>query len=148
VLLGRRLGQALRAVGGRKRRPGEIVVLEGWTSREERRAFSEALAGALEAELGRAVSIVTVTAGQCPPVLAPRGDRPDAIVLGTVRETGTLRERLAAELAARTEQAPVVLVDLDEDLAGPELGLANLADAVLTHIDGHPPPHRDTGSRR
>src|SRR5262249_11707055 len=60
LLLGRRLKVALHAVRGRTRRPSEVVVLEGWTSNEERRAFSEELAGAVENTLGHAVSIVTV----------------------------------------------------------------------------------------
>jgi len=148
VIFGRQLEEALRAAGGRKRRPGEIVVLEGWASREERHAFSEALAGALEDELGRAVSIVTVASRGAASAVTVREDRPDAVVAAEAREGGTLRERLAAELATRTAQEPVVLVELDGDLAGRELGLANLGDTVLIRIDGRPPPHRDTGSRR
>ena len=148
AILGRKLDEAVRAVGNRKRRSGEIVVLEGWTSPEERHAFSEALAGALERELGRPMSIVTVASRGAASAATVRDDRPDAVVAAEAREGGPLRERLAGELAARTAQAPVVLVELDGDLAGPELGLANLADTVLIRIDGRPPPDRDTGSRR
>src|SRR3989441_8806312 len=39
VLLGRRLKQVLNVARGRKTRPSEIVVLEGWTSATERRGF-------------------------------------------------------------------------------------------------------------
>jgi len=148
LLLGRRLKVALHAVGGRTKRPSEVVVLEGWTSSEDRRAFIEALAGAVEGELGRAVSIVTVTSPARAPAVAARRDRPDVVVPGVVREGGALRERLAAELAARTAQAPVVLVELDADLAGAEPDLAHLADTVLIRIEGRPPPARETGSRR
>jgi NTE family protein len=148
ILLAQHLEQAVRVVGGQKRRPGEIVVLEGWTSREERRAFTEALAGALEGELGRAVSIVTVASRGARSAATVRDDRPDAVVAAEAREGGALRERLAAELAARADQAPVVIVELDHDLAGPELGLVHLADTVLLHVDGGPPSHHDTGSRR
>ena len=41
VLLGRRLKQVLNVARGRKTRPSEIVVLEGWTSAAERRDFVE-----------------------------------------------------------------------------------------------------------
>src|SRR5262249_7246434 len=74
--------------------------------------------------------------------------RPDAIVPARSTDGGALRERLAAELATRTAQAPVVLVELDDDLAGRELGLADLADSVLIRMNGRPPLHRGTEVRR
>src|SRR6185436_11601789 len=117
----------------------EIVVLEGWTSGAERRAFVEALAGAVEAELGRAVSIVTVASPGAMSAVTVRGDRPDAIVAAETHDGGALRERLATELAARVAQAPVVLLELDGDLGGPESSLSLLADTVLVRIDGQPP---------
>ena len=70
------------------------------------------------------------------------------MVAAEARESGALRERLAAELAARAAQAPVVLVELGGDLAGPELGLAHLGDTTLIRIDDHPPSHHHAGSRR
>jgi CRP-like cAMP-binding protein len=60
ALLGRRLKEAVRIVSGGARRLSEIVVLEGWTSGGERRAFVEALAGAVEGELGRGISARSV----------------------------------------------------------------------------------------
>ena len=148
VLLGQRLQQALHVVRGRKGRLGQIVVLEGWTSRDDRRAFGEALAGALERELGRPVSIVTVASRGAASAVVLRRDRPDAVVAAEAREGGALRERVAAELAARAAQAPVVLVELDGDLAGPELGLAHLGDTTLIHIDDRPPSQSHAESRR
>src|SRR5262245_9144089 len=148
AVLGRRLKDALRAMRDRNTRPSEIVALEGWTSAGERRAFVEALAGAIEGELGRAVSIVTVASPAAAAAITVRGDRPDAVVVGAARDGRALRERLAAEVAARAAHAPVVLIELDGDLAGPDPGLARLADTVLLRVDGPPPAHHDTGSRR
>jgi len=148
VLLARRLKEALHRVRHGKTRPSEVVVLEGWTSDAERRAFIEALAGALEGELGRAVSIVTVASPGRASTMAVRRDRPDAVVTGEARNGRVLRERLAAELAVRAAQAPVVLVELDGDLAAPDRDLAHLADTVLLRVDGRLPAHHDTGSRR
>src|SRR5262245_9125715 len=148
AVLGRRLKDALRAMRDRNTRPSEIVALEGWTSGPERRAFVETLAGAIEGELGRAVSIVTVASPGRAPATTPRRDRPDVVIAGEAREGAVLRERLAAELAGRAAQAPVVLVELDGDLTGPECHLARLADTVLLRIDGRLPAHRDTGAQR
>ncbi len=148
ALLGRRLKEAVRIVGGGARRPSEIVVLEGWTSGGERRAFVEALAGAVEGELGRGVSIVTVASPGATSAITVRGDRPDAIVAAEARDGGALRDRLATELATRAAQAPVVLLELDGDLGGPGPALSLLADTVLVRIDGQPPGHWDTDSRR
>jgi CRP-like cAMP-binding protein len=138
VLLGNRLKQAARIVNDGARRPSEIVVLQGWTSAAERRAFVELLAEAIEAELGRRVSIVTVASPGGTSAAAVRGDRPDAIVAADAHERGTLRDRLSTELAIRGEQAPVVLVDLDGDLDGPGPSLSLLADTVLVRMDGQP----------
>jgi NTE family protein len=147
MLLERCLKATLHNARGRKRRPSEIVMLEGWTSRAERRAFVEALADAIEGELGRAVSIVTVASPGRASAVTVRQDRPDAVVACKARESA-LRERVAAELAARAGQAAVVLVELDGDLAGPETELTHLADTVLVHLNGRPPAARDSGSRR
>ena len=148
ALLGRRLKEAVRIVGGGARRPSEIVVLEGWTSGGERRAFVEALAGTIEGELGRGVSIVTVASPGATSAITVRGDRPDAIVAAEARDGGALRDRLATELATRAAQAPVVLLELDGDLGGPGPALSLLADTVLVRIDGQPPGHWDSDSRR
>jgi NTE family protein len=149
ALLGRRLKEAVRIVGDGARRPSEIVVLQGWTSGGERRAFVEALAGAIEGELGREVSIVTVASSDATPAMTLRGDRPDGIVAAAAHDRGSLRDRLATELATRAGQAPVVLLELDGDLGGPAPALSLLADTVLVRIDGAPPPvHWDSDSRR
>jgi NTE family protein len=148
ALLGRRLKEAVRIVGDGARRPSEIVVLQGWTSGGERRAFVEALAGAIEGELGREVSIVTVAPSNATSAITVRGDRPDGIVAAAARDGGSLRDRLATELATRAAQAPVVLLELDGDLGGPAPALSLLADTVLVRIDGRPPAHWDTDSRR
>jgi NTE family protein len=148
VLLGRRRKQAARIVNDGPRRPSEIVVLQGWASAAERRAFVELLAEAIEAELGRRVSIVTVASPGGTSAAAVRGDRPDAFVAAAAHERGTLRDRLSTELAIRGEQAPVVLVDLDGDLDGPGPSLSLLADTVLVRMDGQPTSHWDGDSRR
>src|SRR4029079_2507253 len=118
-LIGRRLKQAARIVNDGARRPSEIVVLQGWTSAAERRAFIEVLAYGISAELCLCVSIVTVASPGGTSAAAVRGDCPDAIVAADTSDRGTLRERLATELAVRGEQAPVVLLDLDGGLDGP-----------------------------
>jgi NTE family protein len=148
ILLARRLKEAVRIVGDGARRPSEIVVLEGWTSGTERRAFAEALAGAVEAELGREVSIVTVASPGATSAMTVRGDRPDAIVAAEARDGGALRDRLATELATRAGQAPLVILELDGHLGGPGPGLSHLANTVLARIDGQPPASWDTDSRR
>jgi NTE family protein len=58
--LARRAKDAVRLALAAPTGPSEIVVLEGWTSGVERRAFVEGLADALERELERPVAIVTV----------------------------------------------------------------------------------------
>src|SRR5262249_8437047 len=144
----RRLKQALYAARGRVTPRSEIVVLDGWTSSRERRAFTEALASAVEGVLGRAVSIVTVAPPGRASAVTVRRDRPDAVVAGTPGDGGVLRERLAAELAARSSQAPIVLVELDEELADTDCQLTNLADTILHRIYARPPAYHDNGSRR
>jgi len=113
----------------------------------ERSEFTLALAGALERELGRPVAIVTVAPSTRTDVAARR-DRPDAMVLGEGREGGGLRTRVASELALRAAQAPVVLVALDDTLAAVEPDLVQLGNTVVLRIEGPPPAHRDTASRR
>src|SRR5262249_35386611 len=139
VLLAERLKTVVRSGYGAKTRPGEIVVLEGWTSGADRRPFVEALAAAAETELGRAGSSVSVTSGARSAAGAARPDRPDAIVAAKARTGGGLRERVAAELASRATQAPVVLVEIDDDVAGIDGGLAQLADAMLLRVGGRRP---------
>jgi len=148
VVLARRLKEALRGMRGTTTRPCEIVMLEGWTSGAERRAFIEALAGAVEDELGRAVSIVTVGSSARAAAATVRRNSPDAVVTDGAADGRRLRERVAAELAARSAHAPVVLIDVDGDLAGPHHELAHLADTVVVRVDGRPPAHRDSESRR
>jgi len=148
ALIARRLKEAMQvATSGRRARPSEIVVLQGWRSAVERSEFTLALAGALERELGRPVAIVTVAAPTRTDVAARR-DRPDAMVLGEGREGGALRTRVASELALRAAQAPVVLVALDDTLAAVEPDLVQLSNTVVLRIEGPPPAHRDTVSRR
>src|SRR5205809_980447 len=104
----RRVKEAVKlALAAPRARPSEIVVLQGWTSGEERRAFVESLADALEHELGRAVAIVTVASRARSSSVAARRDRPDAVVLGEPSHRGEVRDRLAAELATRGAQAPM-----------------------------------------
>jgi NTE family protein len=149
AVLARRLKGVVRVVSGGRTRPAEIVAVEGWTSVRERRAFAEALAGAIEGELGRPVSIVTVAPARAAAAVATRGDRPDAVVASDVHDGGgTLRERLAAEVAARAAQAPVVLIETDAGLAGLEHGPAHLADTVLIRADGRAPARGERDSRR
>jgi len=115
--------------------PSEIVVLEGWTSGEHRRAFVVDLAHALEAELGRPVGIVTVTSRARARSVPVRHDRPDAVVAGDPSRRGGIRKRLAAELGKRRAHAAVVLVTLEDRLADLEPELARLADSVLVRIN-------------
>jgi NTE family protein len=148
VVLARRLKGALHTVRGGRAKPSEIVALEGWTSGGERRAFVGALAAAIEGELRRPVSIVTVASSARASAIAVRPDRPDAVVSGEAREGAALRARVAAEVATRAEHVPVVLIELDGDLGGAEPGLTRLADTVVMRANGTPPVHHDTGSRR
>jgi NTE family protein len=148
ALLGRRLKVALEAMRDRTKPRGEVVVLEGWTSSEERRAFIEALAAAVEGELGRPISIVTVASAGRTPAVAARGDRPDVVIPCTAEEAGQLRERLAAELAAQRERVPVVLVEPDVDPSGANADFADLADTILIRAGGCPGALQDAGSRR
>ncbi len=148
AVLARRLKAATHAATGRRTRPAGIVALEGWGSNGDRPAFVRALAGVLEDELGRPVSVVTVAAPGAASAATVRGDRPDAVVVGEARDGGALRERLAAEVAVRAQQASLVLIEVHEDLAALEPDLGRLADTVLLRIDGRPPVHRHDGSRR
>jgi len=148
AILGRRLKGAVHVVSDGRTRPAEIVALESRASGRERRAFVEAVAGAIELELGRAVSIVTVASTRAPSAVTMRGDRPDAVVAAHARRGGTLRERLAAEVAIRGAHAPVVLIETDAELAGVAPDLARLADTVLVHAAGRPRSRDDAGSQR
>jgi len=148
AILARRLKATVEVVCRTSTRPAEIVVLGGWTSRRTRRAFAEALAGAVEAELGRAVSIVTLASPAAASAVTARADRPDAVVVGEARERGALRERLAAEIALRAEHVPLVLVEVDTDFAAVESDVARLADTLVLRTDGVPRAHRGDGSRR
>jgi len=149
ALLARRLKEAVRAaLATTQPRSSEIVVLQGWRSEVERRAFLGALAGALELELGRAVAIVTVASATRSSAGVTRSDRPDAVVLGEASERGALRERVAAELALRATQAPVVLAAVDDALVALEADLVCLADTVLVRVEDGRPAERDTASGR
>src|SRR5262245_9212742 len=120
------------ALGAPRRRPSEVVVIEGWTDAAERRAFVEQLAEALERELDLPAAIVTVTSHARAPRV--RADRPDTVVSGDAS-----RERIASELAARGAEAPIVLLTGDD---APVPDLAHFADVFLVRIDGHPPADR------
>src|SRR5262245_54494870 len=120
-----------------RKRPSEIVAIEGWTSDVDRRAFVEGLADALERELGTAVAIVTLTSRSRR--VAVRRDRPDGVVVGDASRAGEARDRLASELGARAAQAPVVLLAIDDSLGALEPDLARLADAMIIRIDGRLP---------
>lgn len=148
AVLARRLKAATHAATAGRTRPAEIVVLEGWGSNGDRRLFVRALAGALEGELDRPVSIVTVVTPGAASAMSVRADRPDAVVVGESGDGGALRERVAAEVAVRGQQASLVLIEVHEDLAALEPDLARLADSVLLRVDGRPPVHRHRGSRR
>src|SRR5262249_43693249 len=149
ALLARRLKEALRAAAATTGPcSSEIIALQGWRSDVDRRAFLGALAGALEHELGRAVAIVTVASPTRSSTLATRRDRPDAVVLGEASEGGALRERVAAELALRAAQAPVVLAAVDDTLVALEADLLRLADTVLVRLDDGQLAERDPAPRR
>jgi predicted acylesterase/phospholipase RssA/CRP-like cAMP-binding protein len=149
ALLARRLKEAVRAaLATTQPRSSEIVVLQGWRSEVERRAFLGALAGALEHELGRPVAIVTVACATRSSAVVTRSDRPDAVVLGEASERAALRERVAAELALRATQAPVVLAAVDDALVALEADLVCLADTVLVRVEDGRPAERDTASGR
>jgi len=149
ALLARRLKEAVRAAHATTQAcTSEIVVLQGWKSEVERRAFLGALAGALEHELGRAVAIVTVASATRSSSVTTRRDRPDAVVLGEDSEGGALCERVAAELALRADQAPVVLAAVDDAVAAFEPDLVRLADTVLLRVDDGRLAERATASGR
>jgi len=134
ALLFRRAKHAVHvALGAPRRRPSEIIVIEGWTEAAERRAFVEGLADALERELDLPVAIVTVGSHARAPRARP--DRPDIVVSGDAS-----RERLASELAARGAEAPIVLLTADD---APVPDLARFADVFVVRIDGRPPADRD-----
>jgi NTE family protein len=143
-LVARRLTQAVGLVHPERTPPTNVVFLEGWSSDVERRRLVGALAGAIESELQRPISILTVSA-QPGPTIARR-DRPD-VVISTDRPSGALRERVATEVAARAAHAPVVLVDVDRNVAG-QAELADDANTILVRFDGHPPTVADADPRR
>src|SRR5262245_60728503 len=93
AVLARRLKAAAHTQTVKGTRPAEIVVLEGWRSNDDRRAFVQAAAGAIENELGRPVAIVTVAPPGAAPTITVRGHRPDSVVVGDARAGGALRER-------------------------------------------------------
>src|SRR5262249_38644957 len=138
AVLARRLKAATHAAAVGRTRPAEIVALEGWRANRDRRALVHAVAAATEAELGRPVSVVTVATPGGVSAIALRRDRPDGVVIGDARDAGALRERLAAEVALRSQHASVVLIEVDAELATLEPELARLADTVLLRIDGRP----------
>ena len=70
--------------------------------------------------------------------VAARRDRPDAVVLGEPSHRGEVRDRLAAELATRGAQAPVVLAAVDDGLDELEPELTRLGDTLLVHANGRP----------
>jgi len=143
MLLFQRAKHAVHVARGVRKRPSEVVVIEGWTGETERRAFVDGLADALELELRQPVAIVTVASHARSRRVAVRPDRPDAVVSGDASRPGELRERLASELATRGAEAPVVLLDAASAALEPEL--TRLADAFVIRIDGRPPAH--SGSR-
>ncbi len=119
--------------------PSEIVVLEGWTRGDHRRAFVVDAAHALEVEIGRPVAIVTVTSKASARGVPVRTDRPDGVIAANASRPAAARRRLAAELGKRREHAALVLVTLDDGATGLESELARLADGALVHIDGRAP---------
>ena len=146
VVLMRRLKDAMHVILGiAKPRPSEIVALQGWRSEPDRRAFIGALADALERELGQDVAILTVASDDRSSAAPARRDRPDSVVVGTAADGGVIRERIAAELARRAAQAPIVLTAVDDGLAAVEPDLAHLANTVLSRIDGRLPIDRVNG---
>jgi len=131
TLLFRRAKHAVHvAVGTARKRPSEVVLIDGWTEEGERQAFVEGLADALERELDLPVAIVTVASRTRSPRAAVRPDRPDAVL------SEASRERIASELADRGTEAPIVLLSAED---GPVPDLARFADVFLVRIDGRPP---------
>jgi NTE family protein len=115
----------------------EIVVVDNRASWPERRAIVEALAAALEAELGQDVAVVSIAHRTRPPI-APRPARSDAVLLASRRDPAELRRRLTAQLTDLAH-IPIVLVEIDDDLASGTT-LADLADVVLVLADATTPP--------
>jgi NTE family protein len=149
ALLMRRLKDAMQVVlGMTKPQRSEIVALQGWRSETDRRAFVDALAGALERELGRDVALLTVASSSHSSAAATRCNRPDGVVVGEAAEGSALRERIAAELARRAAQVPVVLAVVDNALVGVEPHLTRLADTVLVRMEGNRPADRAPGPGR
>lgn len=139
ALLMRRLKDAMQvALGVPRPQRSEIVALRGWRSGADREAFVNALAGALERELGRDVALLTVAPSRHS-AMPGRRNRPDGVVVGEASEGASLRERVATELAQRAAQAPVVLAMVDDALVAVEADLTRLADTVLVRMDGSRP---------
>jgi NTE family protein len=145
AILGRRLSATSRGTDVRRY---EVVLVDNRGRWGSRRTVVEELAAALEREIGRAVAVVTLAAraGAGRPI--PRAGRPDAILTGEAHENGALRERLATRIAALGLEAPLVLVEVEDELADDGHELANLADTVLVLAgSGEPVPALPSATR-
>jgi NTE family protein len=133
AILGRR--PSVTSCGTNVRRY-EVVLIDNRGRWGSRRTVVEELAAAIEQELGRAVAVVTLAAraGAGRPV--PRADRPDAVLTGEAHENGALRERIATRIAALGLETPLVLVEVEDELAAAARDLVDLADTILVLAGG------------
>jgi NTE family protein len=145
AILGRRLSVTSRGTTVRRY---EIVLVDNRGRWGSRRTVVEELAGAIEQELGRAVAVVTLAArtGVGRPV--PRADRPDAVITGEAYENGALHERIATRIASLGLEAPVVLVEVEDELAEGAQALADLADTILVLAGADEPARVQPSSKR
>jgi len=123
----------------------EIVVVDNRARWPGRHALVEALAAALEGELGQDVAVVSI-APRTRPAMAPRPARSDAVVAVSRRDVAEIRRRLTAQLTDLAH-VPVVLLEIDDDLAS-EITLADFADVVLMLADATTPPATPSGRQR
>ena len=144
-ILGRRLSVTAR---GTNARHYEIVLIDNRGRWGSRRTVVEEVAAALEQELGRAVAIVTLAARAGVGRPTPRADRPDAVLTGEVHENGALRERIATRVAAVGLEAPIVLVEIEDELAAAAEELADLADTVLVLAGSDEPTRLQPSAKR
>ena len=144
-ILGRRLSVTSR---GTSVRHYEIVLVDNRGRWGSRRTVVEEVAAALEQELGRNVAIVTLAARAGAGRPTPRAGRPDAVLTGEAHENGALRERIATRVAALGLEAPVVLVEVEDELAGAARELAELADTVLVLAGSDEPTRGQPSAKR
>jgi NTE family protein len=133
---------------GQAHAASEIVLVLGrrpWTTR---RALVLELADVIERELGRQVGVLTVATTAPPREARPRPNHPDGHLRRPASDGAALRRHLAAELAAREVETPVLFVLLDEALEAWAPALAPLCDTVIVPSLGPSPAiPREPGQR-